>query len=400
MMARTYTISEFVQPFKNVPLTTSDETLEQIIELTSNSHTPIYVFSGKKYQGIVSGYSTLFQNHHAPLATKVSSTIIHTPRLHENTSLYEAIRAMMDTRMYELPIFDTPDNVIGVIRAHDVLDALFHDEMIATFIAECVRVHQPVTASIGENLEHIYQLMKKNKISRIILINDSGELEGIVARSDIKTIFIPDKSKPRTSAREGEVSYGSVFETKDFNPGEDPISKYAKTRVFTLPHTTEPREIIRQLHESKYNSVVLVDRLNKPVGFLSLRDILHCLATFEPDVDIPIVFEKPNNGVPERMVGKAQEKIEKMIKKMQKMLPVEKVEISVEEQKYANQKVAQYQTNLLISIPGNNIVVNARSKDYLDSVNKSIDQAERKFIKQAKINLPNKNNPPPPPTSS
>src|SRR5438270_340547 len=106
IMAR-YTISEFLLPFTDRPLATPDKTVGQALEYTYNSHTPIYVFDNDHYLGVVSTFQTLYHHFHAPHTKKVFSELMHTPEITKESSLIDVFRAMMDTRLYELPVLDT-----------------------------------------------------------------------------------------------------------------------------------------------------------------------------------------------------------------------------------------------------------------------------------------------------
>lgn len=378
-----YTVSQFIEPFENRPTTSPDQTIGQVLEATDSSHKPVYVFDGKKYLGVISAFQSIYHNYHAPHTKKVVSELLHTPTITDDSTLYEAIRSMMDTRLYELPVVDANKKLTGVITIDTILKEIAQDKMISTFITECIEYKEPVVRRHEGTIEDVFHLLREKGISRIVLTDSLGKVNGIISRSDIQIAFFRPVDRQRFRGP-AEDSRTTLFDSEEVYREDDPIERYSQKSVFTLSSELPKREIIKQLIESEYRSVVLVDKTQKPVGFLSLRDIIHCLATLEPEVTTPIVFKKPDDTVTDIQVEKAQKKVEHMVKKLSKIKPIEKVEVAVNQQKYANEKVAEFQTRITISMKGQNVMVSAASKEYVDSIQNTISIAEQKFIKNTK----------------
>ncbi len=381
-MAR-YSIEQFIKPFEDKPIASPDKTLGQVLEYTKSSHKPIYVFDNKHYKGVISAYHAIYHNYHAPYTKKVISELLQTPNLTKESSLFDVLRAMLDTRLYELPILDDKGDIAGIVHVVDIMRQLIHDPMISTYLVECIEI-PPVTTHPSEGtVKDIFKLLRTKGISRIVLTDSHDKVRGIVTRSDIKTAFLRPIHRPRYRGIT-ETEKNHIFDDEEIYRIDDPISRYAQTNVFTISDDKSTREILNTLIQSDQRSLVIVDALNHPTSIVSLKNILHCLATFEPDVDIPIVFEKPNGTVTDRQIEKAQEKIEIMVKKLSKIRDIMKVEIAIDEQKYANQKVAVFKTSMQLDIPGNNVIVTAEGRDYIDSINDAIALAEKQFIKYTK----------------
>ncbi|HRN96674.1 MAG TPA: CBS domain-containing protein [Candidatus Levybacteria bacterium] len=378
-----YTISQFVTPFTNLPTASPHKTIGQVLESTDSSHKPVYVFDGKKYMGVVSAYQSIYHSAHAPHTKKVISDIMHTPTLTPSSSLHDAIRFMMDTRLYELPVVDKNKEIKGVISLSTILKTLLKDEIIMTFLAECIEYRKPVIRKHEGTVDDVFHLLRDKNVSRVILTDKRGKVNGIVTRSDIQIAFLRPIEKQRFR-RPTEDSKNTRFSSEEKYREDEPIERFSQKVVFTVPEDTPKRLILQQLIESDYNSVVIVDRLEKPVGFLSVRDIVHCLATLEPNITTPIIFEKPDSSVSNVHVEKAQKKIEQLIRKLSKIQPIEKVEVAVNEQKFSNKKIAEFQTRITISMKGQDVMVSGSSKDYMSSIQNTLSIAEQKFIKNTK----------------
>lgn len=379
-----YSIKQFIEPFTDRPIAEPSKTIGQVLEYTNSSHRPIYVFDNDKFMGVVSAYQTLYHTYHAPYTKKVVSEIKKTPQLTKKSSLYEIIRSMRDTRLYELPVLDKNGNILGVVTAEKIMNAVINDEMISTYLVDCIEIKSPISRPHKGTIKDVFHLVRTKGISRIILTDSKGKVDGIVTRSDIKTAFI--RPTPRQRFRGlSEKQYSQFFDEEEIYREDDPIERYSTTNVFTLPDSSSKREVIKKLIESEFKSVVLVDAQHKPSGFLSLKDIIHCLASFEPDVEIPINFKKPDNTVDEKQIEKAQLKVEHLVKKLSKIKQIIKVDVAIDQQKYTNQKTASFRTNIHIDIPGTNITANAESKQYLDSVQDALALAEKQFMRSSKI---------------
>jgi predicted transcriptional regulator len=379
-----YRASQFITPFTNKPVTTSDETLLSILDLTSSSHTPIYVIDDKDYKGVVSVFQTMNTTSNIPLSTKVTSQIVNTPLLTKDSSLHEVITAMMSTKLYELPILEN-DSIIGVVTVKDIFSKLQSDKLILSFITECVNFKEPITHSSKGVVGDILPLLKNHGISRIILTNEKGGVEGITSRADLRATFVQplDRQRYRGPA---EDSRSTIFNDENKYRNDEPIERFMKTNVFTLPDSTSKKEVIIQLISSEFNSVVLVDKLNKPTGFLSIKDLIHCLGVLHQEITIPIVFKKPDDSVPESQLLDTEQKLENMIKKLSKIRPIQKVEIAVQVQKFANQKPSIYRTHINVDFPGQNAMATSEDKLYMKSVKDTIRDIEKQFLKTTKKN--------------
>ncbi len=378
-----YNLTQFVKPFLDRPTANPNQTIGQVLEYTDSSHKPIYVFENNKFMGIVSAYQSLYHSYHAPYTKKVISEFKQTPQLTARSSLYEVIRAMRDTRLYELPIFDSSKNIQGIVTADDIMRAIIDDEIISTYLVDCIETKKAVSRPHKGTIKDVFHLLRTKGISRVVLTDSNGKVDGIISRADIKTAFI--RPTPRQRFR-GPIENESTqfFYDEEIYREDDPIDRYSTTNVFTMPDTTPIQEVIKNLIESDYKSIVLVDADFKPTKFLSTKDIIHCLASFEPDVDIPIIFKKPDNSVDKTLVEKSEQKITDMVKKLSKVQDIMKVDVAVDQQKYSNQKTAAFKTTIHLDIPGNNVTASAERKKYIDSIHDALSIAEKQFMKQSK----------------
>ncbi|NCS32680.1 CBS domain-containing protein, partial [bacterium] len=154
--------------------------------------------------------------------------------------------------------------------------------------------------------------------------------------------------------------------------------KYATSNVHTLRSDTNQEEIIKQLIESEHNSIVLIEKYQKPVGFLSMRDILAGLELLEPKETINIIMTKPTHNVSKDDVKEAEEILSLFGKKMNKRIAIEKIEVTFEEPKTPDENSIIFNTTLIVSpVAGLKIVSKTKNSSFIDGIHAAIAQIEK-----------------------
>src|SRR5690606_8078122 len=126
----------------------------------------------------------------------------------------------------------------------------------------------------------VHQMLKDEGISRLLLVDDTGKLEGIVTRSDLANLLVAPSMKRRFPSEGSEGGFHSRGGEKEYRE-DHPVRRYAVTLVNTLPAGTKAHSLVSHLIESDHRSVVLVSRQQRPTGFLSVRDLLEAAAPAE-----------------------------------------------------------------------------------------------------------------------
>ena len=81
------------------------------------------------------------------------------------------------------PILDTNDTVVGIVTAADIKFALNQNAPISS-----VMTTQVTTAPKGTTLQQAYDIMQKNKIGKLPLV-ENGKLVGLYSFSDVQTLI-------------------------------------------------------------------------------------------------------------------------------------------------------------------------------------------------------------------
>ncbi len=115
----------------------------------------------------------------------------------------------------------------------------------------------PITVHRTASIEEAAKIMFDNKIGSVLVVNDEGVLEGIVTERDL--VF---------AIASGKVGKGlPVFMIMTENP-------------ITVGPGTPVDEALRRMKEVNVRHLPVVGKDGKPIGMISLRDIVDVIATF------------------------------------------------------------------------------------------------------------------------
>lgn len=111
-----------------------------------------------------------------------SGIIIDPIYVHPDATLEEAESLMNEFRISGVPVVDAHNKLLGILTNRDM-----RFEKDLTKKASAVMTAMPlITAKAGITLEEAAQIMHKNKIEKLPIIDDEGHLKGLVTIKDIK----------------------------------------------------------------------------------------------------------------------------------------------------------------------------------------------------------------------
>lgn len=121
-----------------------------------------------------------------------SGIIIDPIVVHPEATLEEAESLMNEFRISGVPVVDAHNKLLGILTNRDM-----RFEKDLTKKASVVMTAMPlITVEAGITLEEAAQIMHKNKIEKLPIIDDKGHLKGLITIKDIKKrIEYPDANK-------------------------------------------------------------------------------------------------------------------------------------------------------------------------------------------------------------
>jgi CBS domain-containing protein len=171
-----------------------------------------------------------------------------------------------------LPVLDKK-KFLGVVRAADVLLALRDSYRgIEAFILATM---DPLMLSEDDTLDTALTMMKRAKIGHAPVVDDRGNLVGMFSAHDYmaKHLISRRKVHARAGASHGKFKNAGFDIGEKVNLGHIEVKGLMSTACCSAPARTKLPVIIDTMITNKVMSVVLTRR-NKPVGIITLKDIL------------------------------------------------------------------------------------------------------------------------------
>jgi len=113
-----------------------------------------------------------------------SGMIIDPVTMHPEQRISEVLEVMEQYRISGVPIVDDGRKLVGIITNRDLRFETNLDQKVA----EVMTKENLVTASEGITLEESKVLLHKNRIEKLLVVNDAGDLLGLITIKDIMKI--------------------------------------------------------------------------------------------------------------------------------------------------------------------------------------------------------------------
>ena len=112
----------------------------------------------------------------------------------------------------------------------------------------------PITIDRDEPIEKASKLMYENNIGSVIVVDKDGRIEGILTRRDLVFAIANEK-------------IGKGY----------PVWMFITENPITVSSGTPIMDVLRTMREANIRHLPVVDKEGKPVGMLSIRDIVEAI---------------------------------------------------------------------------------------------------------------------------
>jgi len=239
------------------------------------------VFDGDEYLGVV-GKRFLLTSRIDPGNMKVGNIMkkrskakssFFVPELAENTDIKEICRLMANADTHVLPVIKNK-KVIGVVHAKDVALAIAGE--YRGIACDRLGTMRAITAKLKDEVGKALQHLKERGIDHLPVVDENGELAGVLATSDLFESpgwvgtgqHISRAASHQKGKRTGYGASGQL--TRMINlPVENSMSR--GNMCCTEPSNTIPNAV-QLMAENEVCDIILCKK-NKPVGILTLKDI-------------------------------------------------------------------------------------------------------------------------------
>ena len=111
-----------------------------------------------------------------------SGMIVDPVTVHPEQSVREALDVMARYRISGLPVVDAQGQLEGILTNRDLRFCSEFERPIADFMTK----EALVTAPVGTTLEKAKSLLHKNRIEKLLVVDEAGNLKGLITVKDIK----------------------------------------------------------------------------------------------------------------------------------------------------------------------------------------------------------------------
>jgi CBS domain-containing protein len=192
---------------------------------------------------------------------------------------YKEMAAMLhNQRLSAFPVIDDDNRVIGVVSETDLLTKEALEGSVPRTVQGLTRqrvrsqvngttaadlMSKPaVTIGPDETVTSAARLMYNRRVKRLPVVNDDGQLIGIVTRSDVLTVY----GKPDSQIQD-EISKDLIFGTFRCDPAKFTVT--VKDGIVTIEGTPEATQIGLDIIDAARHMegvVAVRDRLTYPAG--------------------------------------------------------------------------------------------------------------------------------------
>lgn len=184
------------------------------------------------------------------------------------SNMGEVIKTLSENDIKRILVIDDDNNVINIITQSSIIDFIWSeraklgekwDQPLSKFN---IKEKHVISINENENLINAFKLLKRSNVSAICVINDNNELVGTVSVKDLRTVTPGLTIMQRLYIPVKQFLHKVHIETK------------APKRSITCSKNDYLGDIIEKFHESRVHRVWIVDNSNRPIGVISLQDIL------------------------------------------------------------------------------------------------------------------------------
>ncbi len=226
------------------------------------------VIDGKRPVGVIS-YDMVIKRGNIPAYAKVEHLMSVAPALSPDNTFIEACEALLSSGLRIIPV-EEKKKIVGVETRRSIMKVVPDIDEIASMKAEDVMSKEPVVVREEEDIMKVREIMSRYDIKAVPVIDDKGELVGVVGLKDIADLLIRDKER---------ASMGDLAGRKE--RVEIPVKSIMHEHpIYVGPETTLDK-IAKLMIEHRIGGIIIT-REKKPVGIVHQIDIIETGANLAP----------------------------------------------------------------------------------------------------------------------
>ncbi len=283
-----------------------DEPLSTLIgKLRKKDTQEAVVMDGKRPVGVISS-DILMKRGNLPMNAKVEHLMVTPPVLSPDNDFIETCEVMFSSGLRLCPV-EERGKLVGVVTRRSIMRIVPNVDEIATIKAKEVMSRNPVVVNEFDDIMKVKSIMNTHDIKAVPVVNEEGELIGVVGIKDIAMILMRDKDRTTQGDAAGNKERVRI-----------PVKSIMHTHPIFVGQGETLGEIAKLMVENKIGGIIITEG-KKPVGIVHQIDIIETGANLAPREGLYVQI----SGVDE--IGDVYEEmyelIEKSMKKIVEIIP-------------------------------------------------------------------------------
>ncbi|WP_224268292.1 CBS domain-containing protein [Haloprofundus salinisoli] len=228
------------------------------------------------YVGVV-GEKQLIQSHIED-NTKAAALMRSAPRIDRHEDVREASRMLIEGDTQIAPVYEG-EKLWGIITSDAILEAV-HENLDALTV-EQIYTEDVVTIREEDRNGQAINRLRENGISRLPVLNENGNLTGVLTTHDITEFVVRNEARQGTGDRSGDLERMLDL----------PVYDLMTSPVFTTNPGESVRDAVSRMFENDIAGLVVTpsDSDSEVLGVLTKTDVLRALTyTEQEQMDVQI----------------------------------------------------------------------------------------------------------------
>ena len=256
------------------------------------------------YTGIITQQQLL--QSHIEDDTKAAAMVKSAPKVERTADVREVARMLVEGDTKVAPVFEAGD-LWGIVDADAILRAVLDNLDVLT--VDQIYTDNVVSVDEDTHIGRVINLLRENSVSRLPVVNEDGQLTGMVTTHDIVDVAVRNMDKATQGDRAGDIE--RILDL--------PVYDEMSSPVITTNLEDSVEEAVELMFEHNVAGLVVTPEYDDSLvaGILTKTDVLRALTyTEEEHMDVQIT----NIDVLDTLTrDKIRQSIEQVAEKYQEM---------------------------------------------------------------------------------
>lgn len=353
-----------------------DSKISAIINRFQGTHTPLLAYSDdKKFMGLVTVQNTLFNRRHNP-SMLIRSCLIIPPKIFIDTPISEVLKLMSGLKIYTLPVFDKSEKVIGLVNVKLLLRKLIANEFFSEEMIENMAKRNVLTIPEDSSIGNAYQAFQKYAVSRLVVVDSSNKIKGVVTKRDILAPYFISSNKQRFSTRSKDKNLS--FDVEKIKQDSQSLMRFVSPIFDELYEPIDTFKVIKTLIASRYNSVIIVNKERQPLLIYTTKDILKTAVWITQKIPTLLTII---SKLPQELSEEEKREISHEIKSaavwINKQCKIQLVHFSSKTVYNPDRKPILFEVKLKITTDSATFFANSKGRDFMQNTKEVINQVKK-----------------------